>query len=41
MLGATVTHLINDPVSQLIRPIIFLIFIGVIYYINYLLKKNR
>ncbi len=41
MLGATVTHLINDPVSQLIRPMIFLIFIGAIYYINYLLKKNR
>lgn len=41
MLGATITHFINDPVSQLIRPIIFLIFIGAIYYINYPLKKIR
>ncbi len=39
MVGAMITHLINDPMSNIIRPIIFLILMGGIYYINFPIKK--
>ena len=38
LIGAMVTHLINDPPVELIRPIIFLLLLGGIYFINYYKK---
>ena len=33
--GAMATHIINDPLLELIRPLIFLVLLGGIYFINY------
>lgn len=41
MVGAMVTHFVNDPISQLIRPVIFLVFLSAIYYINYPLNNRE
>ena len=35
MIGALVTHVLNDPMMQVIRPIIFIIFLSTIYYLNF------
>lgn len=35
LIGALFTHLINDPISEIIRPIIFFIFLSGVYIINY------
>ena len=41
MVGAVITHLLNDPVIQLIRPFIFLVLLSIIYYINYPINKKE
>ena len=38
LIGAMATHIINDPLLELIRPIIFLVLLGSIYFINYYKK---
>ncbi|MCP4977220.1 MAG: DoxX family membrane protein [Maribacter sp.] len=38
LIGAMATHIINDPLLELIRPIIFLVLLGGIYIINYYKK---
>jgi len=38
LVGATATHLINDPSTELLRPLIFLMVLGGIYVINYYRK---
>ena len=38
LIGAMITHLVNDPLLELIRPIIFLVLLGSIYFINYSTK---
>ncbi len=35
MLGASATHLINDPLGQLIRPLLFMSFLLGIYVLNF------
>ena len=35
LIGATVTHLINDPIKELIRPFVFIGLISGIYYLNF------
>ncbi|NND51666.1 MAG: DoxX family protein [Flavobacteriaceae bacterium] len=35
MVGALITHLINDPISNIIRPLIFMIFLGLVFYFNF------
>jgi uncharacterized membrane protein YphA (DoxX/SURF4 family) len=39
MVGALGTHLLNDPVVELIRPVIFMVLLFFIYYLNFL--KNE
>ena len=29
MIGALITHLIHDPIGQIIRPLVFLVFLGI------------
>ncbi len=41
MVGAVVTHLINDPVGEVIRPLLFLVLLGVVYYLNFRNKNPR
>ena len=41
MIGALLTHIINDPISEIIRPIIFLIVLSAIYFINFHKQKDR
>jgi len=41
MIGAVATHLINDPLLQLIRPIIFLALLILLYFINYNRKTSK
>ena len=38
--GAAITHLINDPIIEIIRPMVFFVFLGGIYYINFY-KQNK
>jgi uncharacterized membrane protein YphA (DoxX/SURF4 family) len=37
--GALMTHLINDPIAQTIRPLLFFVLLGIIYYLNSSGKK--
>lgn len=39
LIGASITHVINDPLNQLIRPLIFFVFVAIIFYLNFS-KKN-
>lgn len=41
LIGATVTHLINDPITELIRPFVFISLILVIYYLNFIAKTQN
>ncbi|MEZ5040657.1 MAG: DoxX family protein [Saprospiraceae bacterium] len=34
MIGASITHMLNDPIVELIRPLIFLMFLGMIVYLS-------
>ena len=38
LVGALLTHFINDPISEIIRPMIFFILLGGIYYLNFYRK---
>jgi uncharacterized membrane protein YphA (DoxX/SURF4 family) len=38
LIGAIGTHLVNDPLIQLIRPIIFLVLLAGIYFLNFCKK---
>ncbi|WP_411894252.1 DoxX family protein [Winogradskyella sp. A2] len=40
LIGASLTHIINDPLSQLIRPLIFFILVAIIYKLNFITKKE-
>ncbi len=40
MIGAVMTHLINDPVGELIRPFIFIFLLTGVYYLNYYKVKS-
>ncbi|MBT8220022.1 MAG: DoxX family protein [Bacteroidia bacterium] len=33
--GAAITHLIHDPITELIRPAIFFVLAGMVYYLNF------
>ena len=35
LIGAIITHLVNDPILEIIRPIIFFILLSGVYYINF------
>ena len=37
MIGALVTHLINDPIGEILRPLIFMTFLSIIIY----LQRNK
>ena len=39
MIGATITHLLKDPIVQMIRPLLFLALLFVVYYLNFWNKK--
>lgn len=41
LIGAMATHLINDPIGQLIRPVIFGVLIAGIHYLNFSKKKEK
>ncbi len=40
LIGASITHLINDPLNQLIRPSIFFALVAIIFYLNFSKKKE-
>lgn len=40
LIGAIGTHIVNDPIGQLIRPIIFLLILSGIYFLNFYKKKS-
>ena len=40
MLGALLTHLINDPLAQMIRPLLFIGLLAWVYYLNFYSKKQ-
>ncbi len=40
LIGAMGTHIVNDPIGQLIRPILFLIALGGIYMLNFYQQKS-
>lgn len=35
MVGAIITHIVNDPIGQILRPIIFMLFLLGIYFLNF------
>lgn len=39
MIGATITHLLKDSITQMIRPLLFLALLFVVYYLNFWNKK--
>jgi uncharacterized membrane protein YphA (DoxX/SURF4 family) len=39
LIGAAITHLINDPILELIRPSIFAILLGVVYFLHF--RRSR
>ncbi len=41
MIAALITHLLNDPILEIIRPLIFLAFLGGIHYLINVLKRNE
>lgn len=41
MIGAIGTHLLNDPIVEVIRPLIFLLLTGLIYFLNFRMRKNQ
>jgi len=41
MIAALITHLLNDQILEIIRPLIFLAFLGGIHYLINVLKRNE
>lgn len=41
LIGALITHLISDPLLELIRPIIFLVLLSGVYFINFYKKPRK
>ena len=41
MIGAMITHLIHDPIANVLRPIIFMSFLGIVVYLQVGMKKDK
>ncbi|GAB5401150.1 MAG: hypothetical protein Aureis2KO_27350 [Aureisphaera sp.] len=41
MVGAMLTHVLMDPIGQVIRPLVFLVLLISVYYLNFMNKENR
>ncbi|MDC8005898.1 DoxX family protein [Aureisphaera galaxeae] len=39
MAGAIITHIVNDPLAEVIRPLVFLVLLTIVYYLNFLPKS--
>jgi len=39
MIGALFTHILNDPIQEVLRPLVFMILLGIIFLLNFQPKK--
>jgi len=40
LIGALITHALKDPMTEMLRPIIFLVLLSIVYIINYRKKGS-